>query len=66
MIKIIWTEQKKELAIQKLTKYFEKYGVGEMIMQDDDATIFAPQVLSDIADDILIESEGIVFNENED
>jgi hypothetical protein len=61
--KIIWSEKKKEQAIEKLTKYFEKYGVGEMIMQNDDALIEAPEVLSDIADDILIENEGIIFEE---
>lgn len=61
--KIVWTEEKKELAIQKLTTFFEKHGVGEMIMQSDDALIEAPDLLSDIADEILIEKEGIIFED---
>lgn len=58
---IIWTPEKKERAIAYLTKYFKKHGVGEMIMQNDDALIEAPELLSDIADDVLIEGEGIIF-----
>jgi hypothetical protein len=66
MTKIIWTPEKKEAAIEKLTKYFEEHGIGEMIMQDDDALIEAPEVLADIADDVLIEGEGIIFEWDED
>jgi hypothetical protein len=66
MIKVNWTPEKKEAAIEKLTKYFEKHGIGEMIMQDDDALIEAPEVLSDIADDILIDNEGIIFIDEDD
>lgn len=66
MIKVNWTPEKKEAAIQKLTEYFEKHGIGEMIMQDDDALIEAPEVLSDIADDILIDNEGIIFIDEDD
>jgi hypothetical protein len=65
MIKVNWTPEKKEAAIERLTKYFEKHGIGEMIMQDDDALIEAPEVLSDIADDILIDNEGIIFADEE-
>jgi hypothetical protein len=36
-----------------------------MIMQDDDALIEALNLLADIVDDILIEGEGIIF-EDED
>lgn len=61
MTKIIWTEQKKEQVIDRLTSYFENYGVGEMIVQSDDALIVAPNLLADIADEILIEGEGIIF-----
>ena len=57
--KVTWTEEKKEMAIAKLTKYFELYGVGECIMQDDEAIIDASSYLSDIVDDILIEGDGI-------
>jgi hypothetical protein len=66
MIKVNWTPEKKEAAIQKLTEYFEKHGIGEMIMQDDNALIEAPEVLSDIADDILIDNEGIIFIDEDD
>ena len=60
-IKVVWTQEKKDKAIEKLTEYFEKHGIGEMIMQDDDALIEAPEYLADIADDILIDREGIIF-----
>lgn len=63
--RVVWTEAKKAKAIDMLTEYFEKHGIGEMIMQDDDATIEAPVVLSNIADDVLNEGEGIIFD-NED
>jgi hypothetical protein len=66
MIKVIWTQEKKEAAIEKLTEYFESHGIGEMIMQDDNALIEAPEVLSDIADDILIDNEGIIFIDEDD
>jgi hypothetical protein len=63
---IIWTEEKKERAICVLTKYFEKYGNGECIMQSDNALIEAPEILSNIADTILIEGEGIVYEEKDE
>lgn len=66
MNKINWTEEKKERAISKLTKYFEEHGVGECICQSDDAIIEAPSLLADIADDILIEGEGIIYEEELD
>ncbi len=59
--KITWTEEKKEKAIQKLTGYFEKHGIGESICQSDDALIEAPDLLTDIADEILIDGEGIIY-----
>jgi len=43
-IRVIWTEEKKAKAIEKLTEYFEKYGIGETIMQGDNAIIEAPEV----------------------
>jgi hypothetical protein len=60
-IRVVWTQEKKDKAIEKLTEYFEKHGIGEMIMQDDDALIEAPEYLADIADNILIDREGIIF-----
>jgi hypothetical protein len=65
-IRVVWTQEKKDKAIEKLTEYFEKYGIGEMIMQNDDALIEAPEVLAEIADDILIYREGIIFEDNDD
>lgn len=64
MIQITWTKDKKEKAINMLTKYFEKYGNGECIMQGDNALIEAPELLANIADDILVDGEGIIFKEN--
>jgi hypothetical protein len=51
--KVNWTEKKKEEAIAKLTEYFEKYGHGESIHQNDDAQVNAIDLCSDIADDVL-------------
>lgn len=62
---VIWTDEKKERAISMLTKYFEKYSAGEVIMQSDNALIEAPEILSDIVDEILIEGEGIIYKEDE-
>lgn len=61
-----WTEEKKARAIEILTKYFGKHGPGECIMQSDDSLIEAPDVLSEIADSVLVEGEGLVYNNNED
>ena len=58
---IIWTPDKKEKAIEIITRFLESYGPGEVIMQDDDAQINAPSLLADIADDVLIEGEGINY-----
>jgi len=63
MYKITWTEEKKNKTIEMLTKYFEKYGFGECIMQSDNALIEAPEILSNITDGILIEGEGINYIE---
>ncbi|HFI4796498.1 TPA: hypothetical protein ACGQK4_002217 [Elizabethkingia anophelis] len=64
MNKVIWTPEKIDKAINKLSEFFEVHGVGEVIMQSDEALINAPEVLSDIADEILIEGEGIIYQEN--
>lgn len=61
--KINWTEDKAQRAIHILTDYFKKYGYGECIAQNDDAIIDSTHILSYIADDILIEGEGIIYNE---
>ena len=59
--KIKWTDEKADAAIKVITKYFEKYGPGECIMQNDDALIYASDYLAEIVDDILIEGEGINY-----
>lgn len=61
MRQVNWTQEKKDKAIEILTKYFEKYGIGECIMQSDNALLEAPEMLSDIADGVLIDGEGIVY-----
>jgi hypothetical protein len=63
MNQIVWTQEKKDLAIEKLTEYFQEHGVGEVIMQSDNALIEAPELLANIADKILIEYEGILYRE---
>ncbi len=65
MYTIKWTEEKKDKAIKILTKYFEKYGVGECIMQNDNAIIYASELLSEIADDVLVEGDGVNWNEED-
>jgi hypothetical protein len=59
--RVEWTPEKKEAAIAKLTDFYERYGPGECIMQSDNPIIEAPELLSDIADDILKEGEGINY-----
>jgi hypothetical protein len=65
MYTIKWTEEKKDKAIKILTKYFEKYGVGECIMQNDNAIIYASELLSEIADDVPVEGDGVNWNEED-
>ena len=64
MITVTWTEEKKKRAIEMLSSYFEKHGIGEAIMQSDEALIEAPELLADIADEVLIENEGISYKED--
>lgn len=63
MYNIKWTEVKKEKLLKKLNEYYSKYGLGECIMQSDDAQIEGLELLCHIADDILINDEGITYNE---
>lgn len=63
MYTIIWTQEKKDAAIEKLTEYFKEHGFSECITQSDNALIEAPALLADIADEILIEHEGFLYNE---
>jgi len=62
---VTWTNEKKEKAIELLTAYFKEHGIGESIMQSDEAIIQAPEMLADIADDILGE-DGIKYTYTED
>jgi hypothetical protein len=61
---VIWTSEKKEAAIKKISEYLEKYGHGECICQRDDAIIEAPELMADIADHVLVEGEGLVWEES--
>ena len=48
------TESDKDLISDKLIEYYTKNCLtGESIMQDDDSIIEAPEVLSEIADEII-------------
>lgn len=51
---INWTEAKKEKVIRMIDKWLREYDAysGEKIMQDDDCQIYAPGLLSDIADEL--------------
>jgi hypothetical protein len=51
--KFQWTNEKIMTTIQMLTDYFERFGPGEVIMQSDDGQLLAPELLADIADDVL-------------
>ena len=63
MNKVIWTQEKKDRAIQAITKYLEVHGPAECIMQSDEALIEAPEVLSFIADGILVYGVGLVYED---
>lgn len=62
---IKWTEEKKEKAIEILTNYFENFGTGESIGQNDNAILYAPEILSEIVDEVLIDGEGIITDYDE-
>lgn len=50
-----WTDEKKEAVIKALEKWIIKHRAvaGEVIMQNDDCLIEAPDLISDIVDDII-------------
>jgi len=50
--KVVWTEDKKEKVLNLVQVYIEKHQAwsGEMIQQDDDASIEATDLAADIAD----------------
>jgi hypothetical protein len=54
-IKINWTQAKKDKVAKAIEKWIIEHGAfaGEVIMQDDDAQITAPELLSDLVDDII-------------
>jgi hypothetical protein len=65
MIKIVWTEEKKNKAIEILTKYFAEHGIGESIAQSDSAQMDAIETMCSIADDVLIDNEGIIYSDED-
>lgn len=54
-IEIIWTPTKKRLVLQAIENWIREHHAtaGEVIMQSDECTISAPELLSDIVDDII-------------
>lgn len=64
MIRVTWTEKKKQIAIDMLTKYFERHGTGESIAQGDNAQFEAIELVCSIADNAL--KKGIKYIEDED
>ena len=49
------TDEQKDRIIERLLKYYKKHAyIGEVIFQDDDSIIYAPDVLADICDDIIV------------
>lgn len=53
---IEWTTEKKEAVIAMLDKWLKKHNAhsGEMIMQDDGCQTYAPDLLSNLVDDIIL------------
>jgi len=61
-VKIEITEEKKNAIVARILDYIKTYNCtsGEKLHQDDDCIMYAPEVLSDIIDDILnIEKEWV-------
>lgn len=55
------TPEKERKIVDKVVEYLKANGPGECIMQSDNAIISAPEVFAEIADDIVIEGEGMIF-----
>lgn len=53
--KIEWTDEKRKAVCDEIEKWINKYGAGagEVIMQSDNCLIYAPELLSDLVDDII-------------
>jgi len=49
------TPEVRDAVFERVMKYFKEYEcfAGEVIHQSDDPLIYAPNVMSDIADDII-------------
>lgn len=65
MITVNWTPEKKEIVIEMLTDYFKEHGIGESIAQGDNAQFEAIELMCNIADDVLIENEGITYHDED-
>ncbi len=54
-VEINWTQEKKDQVIAAIEKWIREHDAtaGEVIMQSDDCIITAPELLSDIVDDII-------------
>jgi hypothetical protein len=49
------TQEVRDAVFERVMEYFNEFGCwrGEIIHQSDDPIIYAPNVMSDIADDII-------------
>jgi len=54
-VEINWTTEKKKAVIKKLEEWIIKHEatLGEIILQSDECIITAPELLSDLVDDII-------------
>lgn len=54
-ITINWTDEKKQAVIEKIDAWIRKHDAtaGEVIMQSDECIISAPEILSELVDDII-------------
>lgn len=54
-LKYLYSDEVKNKIFKRLMRYYNKYEAydGETIMQSDDPQIYAPEVLSDIAENII-------------
>jgi hypothetical protein len=61
MIKIVWTEEKKNKAIEILTKYFAEHGSCEFMCRCGYSKLEPAKVVYDIAHNVLKDNEGIIY-----
>lgn len=59
MITINWTDEKRVKVCDAIEAWIKKYNAtsGEHIMQADDCQTYAPELISDLVDDIIMPEE---------